>query len=204
MEILNTSKGLPVTMLKEITKLNDALAELDSLINKEAKLINRQERIAKINAMESRLAKEIKCVQTEERESEYRFNKGRIFSGVAGFAIDSFIGAISNHEKPFLLGAKSFSEELDKKADFGKVLIAIKASGKLEDMEVIAISYLAREYKTTESNIISIIRGNGYLLLTPEKLWESLHRLKENLIEGKYKSEMEQNKALLNYVKKRK
>lgn len=204
MEIINTSKRLPVTMLKEIIKLNDALTELDGLINKEAELIHRQEQIAKINALKSRVAKEIEHVQTAERESEYRFNKGRIFSGVAGFAIDSFIGVISNNENPFLLGAKSFSEELDKEADFGKVLIALKESSKLEDMEVIAISHLAREYKKTESSIISIIKGNGYLLLTPEELWESLHGLEEDIMEDKYKSEREQNKVLLNYAKKRK
>lgn len=40
--------------------------------------------------------------------------------------------------------------------------------------------------------------------MTPEELWKSLHRLKEDIMEGKYKSEREQNKALLNYVKKRK
>ena len=102
------------------------------------------------------------------------------------------------------MGVKSFSEELDKEADFGKVLIAIKESSKLEDVEEIAISHLAREYKKTESSIISIIKGNGYLLLTFEELWKLLHRLQEDIMEGKYKSDREQNTALMNYAKKRK
>ena len=202
---MNASTGFSATTIfKEIKELNDAFTELDSLITKEAEFVQRLDRVAKIDALKSRIAAEIKHIQEAELESERNFNTGTLRSGIAHFVFGSIVGAILNHENPFSFGAKSFSTELDKKADFGNVMIAIKESGKLEDIEVIAVSRLAREAKTTEQDIISIFKGNGYLLLTPEELWKSLHRLEEDIMEGKYKSEREQNKALLNYAKKRK
>lgn len=205
MEIMNASTGFSATtILKEIKELNDAITELDSLITKEAEFVQRLDRVAKIDTLKSRLAAEIKRVQEEEDKSERNFNTGKLYSSVAGFALGSILGAMSKQGKPFLSGAKLLSTELGKEADFGTVLIATGENSKLEDIEVVSISSLAREYKKTESSIISIIKGNGYLLLTPEELWKSLHRLKEDIMEGKYKSEREQNKALLNYAKKRK
>jgi len=205
MEIMNASTEFSATtILKEIKELNDAITELDSLITKEAEFVQRLDRVAKIDTLKSRIAAEIKRVQEEEDKSERNFNTGKLYSSVAGFALGSILGAMSKQGKPFLSGAKLLSTELGKEADFGTVLIATGENSKLEDIEVVSISSLAREYKKTESSIISIIKGNGYRLLTPEELWKSLHRLKEDIMEGKYKSEREQNKALLNYAKKRK
>jgi len=205
MEIMNASTGFSATtILKEIKELNYAITELDSLITKEAEFVQRLDRVAKIDTLKSRIAAEIKRVQEEEDKSERNFNTGKLYSSVAGFALGSILGAMSKQGKPFLSGAKLLSTELGKEADFGTVLIATGENSKLEDIEVVSISSLAREYKKTESSILSIIKGNGYLLLTPKELWKSLHRLKEDIMEGKYKSEREQNKALLNYVKKRK
>jgi hypothetical protein len=101
------------------------------------------------------------------------------------------------------LGVKSLKTELARKADFGRVLIAIRESDKLEDIEVIAGSRLARESNTTESDILPTFKGKG-VILTPEEFWKLLRRLEEEIMNGKYKSETQQNKALLNYAKKRK
>ncbi len=65
------------------------------------------------------------------------------------------------------------------------MLIAAKENSRLEDIEVIAVSSLAREAKATEQDIISSAKRDGYLLLTPEELWESLNRLKEEIMKGK-------------------
>lgn len=184
----NSLKELVVTMLKEITQLNDALIELDSLIDKEAEYIQRQERIANINALKSILVNEVQRIQDEEYNSKRNFNTSKVFNSIVGFASGSIVGAMSKHGNPFLLGAESFLKHLDKKADFGNVMIAIniKESGKLEDIEVIAVSRLARESKTTEQDIISSIKREGYLLLTPEEFWQSLDRLKEEIMADKY------------------
>ena len=200
MESINTLRELIIKMLKEITQLNDAFTELDSLIDKEAECIHRQERIAKINVLKSRLVYEVQRIQDEEYESERSFNTGKLRSGIAHFVLGSIAGAMTKQENPFSFGYNSFSTELDKKACFGNVMIFVKKNGNLEDVEAVSISSFAREHKTTESNVILVIKDNGYILLTPEEFWELLLQLKEEIMEGRYKSEIEQVKALLDYV----
>jgi len=102
-----------------------------------------------------------------------------------------------------LSGYKSFSTELGKKEDFGNVMVAVKKSGKLENIKAVSISSFVREYKTTESNVLSILRDSGYTALAPKEFWELLHRLKEEIMGGKYRSETEQVKALLHCGKKK-
>lgn len=200
METTNTAKGLPDTILKEITKLGNALAEIDSLIGKEDEFIQRQERIAKINALKSRMLKEIERGQSEEVESEHNSNTAKVFSSVTAFALGGIMGALTKSENPFILRVKSLRTELARKADFGRVLIAIRESGKLEDIEVIAVSRLARGSNITESDILHNFKGKG-VSLKPEEFWKLLRRLEEEIMNGKYKSETQQNKALLNYAK---
>ena len=203
METINNLKELLCYVLQESRQLNDAFTELDGLIEREAESIHIQERFSNIDTLKSRLVHEINRIQEKEYISERSSNAGKFQIGIARFVLGSIVGAMAKQENPLLSGYRSFSTELGKKEDFGSVMIAIKKSGKLEDIEAVSISSFVREYKTTESNIISIIRDNGYITLTPKEFWELLYQLKEDLVEGKYRSETEQVKALLHYVKKR-
>lgn len=203
METINNLKELVINMLEEITQLNDAFIELDSLIDKEAEFICIRERVGKIDALKSRLVHETNHIQEKEYISESSFSAGKFQIGIAHFVLGSIVGAMAKQENPLLSGFRSFSTELGKKEDFGNVMIAVKKSGNLEDVVAVSISSFIREYKTTKSNILSILRDHGCILLTAEEFWELLYRLKEDLMEGKYKSEAEQVKALLHYGKKK-
>ncbi len=202
MEIINDLKGLLINKSIEAKQLNNALTELDSRITKEAGYIDKLDRNARISALKARLVSEIDRIKHEERSSEYIFNTSKVYSGILGLAIGGIVGAIAK-QNPLLSGFRLFNTELDKKESFGNVMIAVKKSGKLEDIKAVSISGFVREYKTTESNIISILRDKGYIVLTPKEFWELLHRLKKGLMEGKYRSENEQVKALLHCVNKR-
>jgi len=177
MEIINDLKGLLINKLKEAKQLNDAFTELDSRITKEAGHIDRLDRIARISALKTRLVSKINRIKHEERSSEYIFNTSKVYSGILGLAIGGIVGAITKRN-PLLSGFRSFNTELDKKESFGNVMIAAKENGELEDIKVIAVSRLAREAKTTESDIISSLESKDYSLMAPEKLWKSLDQLK--------------------------
>ena len=184
MEIVNELSSLLTNELKEVRQLNDAFMELDSLIIKEAGCIDRLDRIARINTLKARLVSKVDRIQQEERSSEAAFNTGQLFSGVLSFFAGSIIGKILKQESPFVSGGRLFIKELEKKASFGTAIIASKEDSKLEDIEVIAISRLAREAKTTEADIISSLKSQGYSLMTPEELWKSLDQLKLDIKEG--------------------
>jgi len=184
MEIINDLKGLLINKIKETKQLNDAFTESDSRISKEAGHIDRLDMIARINALKARLVSEVDRIKHEEGSSEHIFNTSKVYSGILGLAIGGIVGAITK-QNPLLSGFRSFNTELDKKESFGNVMIAAKENGELEDIEVIAVSRLAREAKKTESDIISSLVSKGYSLAAPEKLWKSLDQFKEEIREGK-------------------
>lgn len=184
METINYLRKRLINMSKEATRLNDAFTELDSHIDKEAEYILRQEEASKIDVLKSRLVSEINRIKGEEDIAERCFNTSKRFNSIAGFALGGIVGAITK-QNPLLSGYRSYSTELDKKAEFGNVMIAAKENGEFEDTKVIAVSRLAREDDTTEPNIITSIKRDGYLLFTPEEFWQLLDRLKEEIMEGK-------------------
>lgn len=204
MEIINELGSLLNNELNAVKWLNDAFKELNRRVAKEAEFIDRLDRIARIDELKARLVREVDRILGEEGSLESIFDTGKLFNGALGFFVGSMIGKILKQEKPLSKGYYLLNRELEKKSPFGTVMMALKKSRKIGDIEVIAVSRLAREARTTEGEIISSLESKGYSLMTPEELWESLHRLEEDIIEGKYKSEREQNKALLNYARKRK
>ncbi len=140
METINNLKELVINMLEEITQLNDTFLELDSLIDKEAEFIRIKGRISKLDALKSRLIHKINHIQEKEYISESSFNADKFQISIAHFVLGSIVGAMAKQENPLLSGFRSFSTELGKKEDFGNVMIAVKKSGNLEDVEAVSIS----------------------------------------------------------------
>jgi hypothetical protein len=185
MEIINKLSDLLNNELNAINGHSNALKELDFRFAKEAEFVDRADRIARIDELKSRLASEVDRIRQSERSSESVFDTGQLFNGALGFFAGSMIGKVLKQEKPLSKGYDLFNKELEKKSPFGTVVMALKTSHKIDDIEVIAISSLAREAKTTEAEIISSLKSQGYSLITPEEFWLSLDYVKEAIKEGK-------------------
>jgi len=158
--------------------------KLNHHITNEADCINRLDKIAAVDKLGSRLTREIDCIQQEEAEAENRFISTKAFRSIAGFAAGGLVAAIFKQGNPLSVGFNICNRELQQKACFGTVMIALKDSKGLEDIEIIAVSRLARNIGATEVNIMSSLRNKGYTLFTPEQLSEYLDRVKENIREG--------------------
>jgi hypothetical protein len=63
-------------------------------------------------------------------------------------------------------------------------MMVLRKNGRTGDIEVTVVSRLAREAKTTESEIISSLKSKGYSLMTPEEFLETLDYAKEAIKEG--------------------
>ena len=179
METFKNLGQLLSDMPEEISQFAEAYGELNHHITKEAEYINRLDRIAEINALKARLIREVDRIQNEERSSEHAFDTGKVFSDMLNFAAGSLTGILSKQESPFASGGRLFINELGKKASFGNVMIAIKKGSPIEEAEVISISRLAREAKTTEAEVISSLEHKGYSLITPQECWKALDYAKE-------------------------
>ena len=185
MEIFSNLKQLLAGISGEVQQLTEAYREMNSHIAKEAEYINRLDRIAEINALKARLIIEVDRIQNEEASSEHAFNTGKVFGGILNFAAGSITSAALKQKDPLSFGFKLLTKEFGKEAGFGTVMMAVKKDGSSEDIETIAVSRLAREAETTESDIMSSLESEGYSLMTLEELWEHLDQLKEDIEAGK-------------------
>ena len=185
MEFNKELRNLLANKLKEVKQLNDAFLDLDNRITEESGHIDILDRIARIDTLKARLVNKVERIRQEERSSEVAFSNIKLFSGVLGFFAGSMIGKISKQESPFALGGRLFIQELGKKSPFGTVMMALKDERKIEEIEIIAISRLARESKTTDAGTISSLKSQGFSLMTPEEFWETLDHFKETIKEGK-------------------
>ena len=185
METFRSLRQLLVDMPEKVQQLAEAYEELNGHVAKEAEFINRMDRIADINALKARLIGEVDRIRNEETSSEHAFNTGKVFSGMLNFAAGSLTSAALKQKNPLSFGYKLATKEFGKKDCFGTVMMALKKDGKFKDIETIAISRLAREAKTAESDIMSSFKNNGYSLMTPGELWIYLDYVKETIKEGK-------------------
>jgi len=188
-------------LLREVAAINNSIMELDRLFSEEDELVYRRDRIARIKTLRSRLECEIRRIQEDERQSEEIFHKTKVLSSAAGFAFGTLVGALMKIKDPLALGEKSFTRVLDKTADFGKVLLAVKPNEQSVDINAVSISGLTRKNRTTEQEVIMDLKGRGYFLLTADRFWSILDLLETGITEGKYRSEKEQNVALLVYAR---
>lgn len=189
------------TMTKELVRLSDDLAELEVIMDKEAEALRRLEQVKTIKAIGLKLAREIKRVQEEESESEDSFNTAKSYSSVVSLATGSIMGAFLRHKNPILFGVKLANKELSKKSSFGTVLIAIRENGKIEDIEAISVSSIARELHTTELDARSSLRRQGFTLLSTEKFYKILNLLEREILNSKYEPDL--NKRLINFAQRR-
>ena len=96
------------------------------------------------------------------------------------------VGIAIMSKKNRLANASNFLQSVStEKLPFGNVLVGIGPKGLPEGVEVISISQLARESKRTESEVISQLRENGYLLLSEEAFSRLIDRLIIDVKEGR-------------------
>lgn len=201
MGMLIDYKGLSTRLLEEIQTLNSTLRDLNNLFDKSTTSIWQQDQIAAIKALKLRISEEIKREKSAEDDAEYSFNKASVFTGVAGFALGSLIGAIRKSKNPISLGAQLLKQELERQEPFRTLIIALEDGNGLEGVEVVAISRLARESKMIESKVCFALRAKGSILLTPQQFWQVLDNLEMKIMEGKVKPQMHLDKELIEQAK---
>ena len=184
MEVLNELRGLISKLSNKLAKLAGDVSELNNILNSTVASLRQRDQIASLQALKSRVMKEVENGQMAEYEAERYFIKRKIITGIVSFPIGSFIAAALNQKNPLSIGAKMFDKELDKKAPFGRFLITIGDKAPFDDISVICVSRLAREREVTESEIISSLRDNNYLILSPEKFCHALDRLEKEFKNG--------------------
>ncbi len=93
----------------------------------------------------------------------------------------AFFAAARGRKDAFNIGAILAQSILPRTIPFGTVHIVI---GKEGSPEVVSVSRLARESSRSESDVVSILRNNGYLSMTPEAFAQILNKVERGILDG--------------------
>jgi len=169
----------------EARALWDALGDLDKAFAREAERLRRHDQAQCLDGLKERVTQEITEIHYTESSASCSFTEGKLIGGLIKFAGGAAIAAVS-HSKEYSLsvGAKLAQDEFARTKPFGTVAVAVGPGGVPDDVQVIAISKLARNQSLPESAIRTAVEAKGYRLMTQESFFNTLDKLKDSILKG--------------------
>jgi hypothetical protein len=165
---------------QEVEPVKDAAHKLNCKFVEEANYIGRMDRISALQRLKSRLFKEIDDIRKAENTAEDDFKSHKASSSLIGLFGATLGAAMAKTKDPLSVGKEYYNQINSVQACFGNVMVVQKDGNKLDDMEIISISKIARERRMTEAMVIAGYKNKGCTVLTPEQLKEQLDKLIED------------------------
>ena len=169
------------TMSSELRQQMIAVKRLPAAFAEGDIQLTRYDQVARLRIIKSRIMQEVESVKRMESAAQMGSTQGALLGGGIVFTLGGLFAAVSGRKKAFSIGATLAQSILTKTVPFGTVYIAI---GKGDLPEVVSVSHLARESSRSESEVVAILRSNGYLLMTPETFTQVLNKMERGILDG--------------------
>ena len=197
MEIINDFEKRIKAMRLEIADQNEAMDELATSFNHNKQQLVQDDQIACLQTLGIRILEEVESTKRMESAAQIGSYQGSLICGLAAFAIGGLFAAMNNRKDALLIGLESSNSVMSKKSPFGSVFVTIGKEGLPNDVEVVPISRLARESKTSELDVRVNLQANGYLLMTPEVFIQILDKTERGIHKGTISLPMDIDKLKL-------
>ena len=162
----------------------NGLEALGKAFAQEGERLGRHDKAWRLRELKADVMGQVAHLLDREAAAEASFHKANLTIGLAKFAFGSMLAVAKNsQEHPLLVGARLGASEVRKEAPFRSVVIAVTPEA-VEDVKVISVSQLARDWGSSESYVKTAIKKDGRLLFTPENFYLVLDRLEYELIGG--------------------
>ena len=174
--------------LKELrAKLHEQLDTLPGLahaFSANASRLLKRDHINYLHSLEFGVTEEVKRTEGLEDASIRGTIKAKLLTSLLAFWIGSAAGAVTGTKNPWGLGMLTAASCLNKEELYGKVVIAVGKVGIPGGVEVVNVSELARESKSTESEIIASFEKDGYSLLMLDEFKGLLGDIESGILDG--------------------
>lgn len=168
----------------QLRRRNSAVEDMVPLLNQFASHLLRRDQAASLDNLSARIIKEVEEALMAENMARSNFNKQKLIAGGIGFAATTLIAASLGKEDALSRGGKSFISAINRAASFGTVLVSIGKGGLPEDVRVLPVSNLARQFNKTELEINKAIREHGHLLMTVDTFSSLTQVAKKGILNG--------------------
>ena len=174
-----------------------ALNELADIFENVSGRRRRHDQADYLCMLKVKIIEEVESVQRMETASHSGHSKAALIAGLSAFGLGSLLASMSGRKDPGIFGLKLAGSVLSEKSPFGTVLIAVGTEGIPEGLKVIPISSLARDSKTSESDIKVTLQNSGYLLMTPNMFTVVLDKVESKILNGSISLPLDMSMAAL-------
>ena len=163
---------------------NQALAALKEVLLLEAEHLCRHDQAAGLHDLGSRVMQEVERNQQSESDAASSFKERRLIGGLMQFTVGALRAAVAGRPDPLSVGAQLAGTELEREQPYGVVLVAVGPKGVPDDVQVVAVSRLARESRRTEAEVEAAWKARGFLLVAPDSFFRDIEELENAAARG--------------------
>ena len=135
----------------EVREQSSSVSELAVSLTKDKQQQDRRDQMVNLKLLKSQIIKEVEYIKRMETAAERGYIQGTLIHSAVAFSFSSLFDTIMGLKNPIQLGVRAADGILNKKAPYGKVLIAVGKGGLPKDLKVVSVSRMAREFNISES-----------------------------------------------------
>lgn len=151
----------------QANKLTETGLVLNTLFAGEEIRLNREDEASSLRTVHRTIVEQLERKKYSESFASYGDSKTNLAFSLTGLAAKAIVAVTTKSQQARDIVNDVFDTEARKKP-FGTVMVCIGPKGLPDDARAISISQLARESNRSQTEIMSKLQDDGYLLLSKE------------------------------------
>jgi hypothetical protein len=160
----------------QANKLTETGLALNTLFAGEETRLNREDEASSLRTVHRTIVEQLERQKYSERFASYGDSKTNLAFSLTGLAAKAIVALTTKSQQARDIVNDVFDTEAHKKP-FGTVLVCVGPKGLPDDVRVASISELARESNRPQTEIMSKLQDDGYLLFSEEAFSLLIERL---------------------------
>jgi len=167
MATLKISHSYLEDLRSEGKALIEGASALNGLFDKEEARLKREDEASTLRSVCRTIVEQLERTKWSESCACYGDSRANLIFSLTGFAAKIVVAATTKDRRALNIVNSVFDPEGHRKP-FGTVMVRVGPKGLPGDVRVASISQLARESNRPQTEIMSKLRDNGYLLFSEE------------------------------------
>jgi hypothetical protein len=163
-------------------KLTESGLALNSIFDQEEIRLKREDEASSLRAVYRAVVEQLQRLERAEASVERGHSQANLVLSLGGLAVAAMV---SKSNRLSAMRDYLLREPTDRQQPFGLVMVCIGPKGLPDDVRGVSISQMARESGRLESQIISKLREDGYLLFSEHIFSLLIDGLSTQIREGK-------------------
>jgi len=167
METVKSSHNHLENLQSQANKLTEAGLALNTLFAAEESRLNRENEASSLRTVHRTIVEQLEREEYSESYASYGDSRINLAFSLAGLAAKAIVAVTTKSQQARDIVGDTF-DTITRKKPFGTVMVCIGPKGLPDDARVISISQLARESNRPQTEVMSKLQDDGYLLFSKE------------------------------------